>query len=174
VSDVFASALWALDTMWILADNGCQGINFHTGIGLYYSPVMNENGMLKAKPEYYAMLAFKYGSINGRTITTKIDEPEYCSAHTCLINGAYSITLINKNPDKSFDFNIVRGKSTSSIIVSRLTAPSITSATDVTFGGSKVNADGTFNPSVTENYTINKTSFIVNVPAGSAAIVSVQ
>jgi hypothetical protein len=174
VSDVFASALWALDVMWILADNGCQGINFHTGIGLYYSPVMNENGILKAKPEYYAMLAFKYGSMNGRTISTKIDEAEYCSAHTCLTNGVYSLTLINKNLDKSFDFNIVRGKNISSIAVSRLTAPSITSAVDVTFGGSKVNADGTFIPSVTENYTGNKTSFIVNVPAGSAAVVTLQ
>jgi len=114
------------------ADNGCQGINFHTGIGLYYSPVMNENGVLKAKPEYYAMLAFKYGSINGRSISTKIDEAEYCSAHTSLTNGTYSLTIINKNLDKSFDFNIVRSKNISSIAVSRLTAPSITSAVDVT------------------------------------------
>lgn len=174
VSDVFASALWALDAMWVLADNGCQGINFHTGIGLYYSPFMNENGALKAKPEYYAMLAFKYGSINGRIISTKVDEPEYCTAHACLTNGAYSITLINKNPDKNFDFNLVRGKSISSITVSRLAAPSITSTADVTFGGSKVNADGTFNPSATENYTVNKGNFIVNVPAGSAAVITLQ
>ena len=174
VSDVFASALWALDTMWILADNGCQGINFHTGIGLCYSPFINENGILKTKPEYYAMLAFKYGSTNGRIVPTKIDEAEYCNAHTSLINGTYSITLINKNPDKSFDFNIVRDKNISSIVVSRLTAPSITSIADVTFGGSKVNADGTFSLSAAENYTPNKTSFAINVPAGSAAVVTLQ
>ena len=174
VSDIFASALWALDSMWILADNGCQGINFHTGVGLCYSPVIHENGTFVAKPEYYAMLAFKYGSTNGRTVSTTIDDSQYCSAHTCLVNGAYSITLINKSTDKNYDFNIVADKSISAIQVSRLTAPAITSTADITFAGSKVNADGSFKPSTIENFTINKTSFVVHVPAASAAVVTAQ
>ena len=31
VSDVFGSALWALDFMWTIANNGGQGVNFHGG-----------------------------------------------------------------------------------------------------------------------------------------------
>lgn len=171
VSDVFASALWALDAMWTLADNGCQGINFHTGVGLHYSPIIRENGVFVPKPEYYAMLAFKYGSANGRSIPAKIDNSDYCSAHACLINGKYSITLVNRSLNKSFDFNIVPGKNISSINVTRLTAPAINATTGVTFGGASVKADGTFGMVTSENSTINKASFIVNVPAGNAAVV---
>jgi len=174
VSDVFASAIWALDAMWTLADNGCQGINFHTGVGLHYSPVIRENGVFVAKPEYYAMLAFKYGSANGRSIPATIDNSLFCSAHACLVDGKYSITLVNKSLDKSFDFNIIPGKIISSINVARLTAPAIDATTGVTFGGTAVKADGTFGAVTSENSTINKTSFIVTVPAGSAAVVVAQ
>lgn len=174
VSDVFASALWALDAMWTLADNGCQGINFHTGVGLHYSPVIRENGVFVAKPEYYAMLAFKYGSTNGRSFPVKIDNPQFCSAHACLVNGKYSITLVNKSVDKSFDFNILPGKNISSINVTRLIAPAIDAKTGVTFGGAAVKADGTFAAVTSENSTINKTSFIVTVAPGSAAVVAAQ
>jgi hypothetical protein len=171
VSDVFASALWALETMWILADNGCEGINFHNGIGLNYSPVLSENGKLTAKPEYYAMLAFKYASTNGRTVPTKIDEGQYCSAHTSLVNGTYYITLINRNTTRDFDFNIIPGKIIANIQVSRLTAPAITAKTGITFGGSSVNTDGTLSALVPENITVNKPSFVVKVPAGSAVVI---
>jgi hypothetical protein len=174
VSDVFASALWALDTMWILADNNCQGINFHDGLGLHYSPIFSENGVLTARPEYYAMLAFKYASTNGKIIPTKIDNGQYCSAHTCLANGAYSITLINKSIDTDFDFNIIPGKKIMSINISRLNAPSVISASGTKFAGSQVKADGSFSPSSSEDVTVNKTSFIVHVPAASAAVVTAQ
>ncbi|MDP9076083.1 MAG: glycosyl hydrolase family 79 C-terminal domain-containing protein [Bacteroidota bacterium] len=174
VSDVFASALWALDIMWAFADQSCQGINFHTGKGLFYSPIMNENGVFVTKPEYYAMLAFKYGSANGRLVATTTDNTFVCSAHTTVINNTYSITLINKDVNKSYDFNIIPNKSVLSAKVYRLSAPSITAKEGITFAGSKVNADGTFNPSASENVTITKRNFIVNVPAGSAAVVVAQ
>ncbi|HEY1661649.1 MAG TPA: hypothetical protein VGI03_04460 [Verrucomicrobiae bacterium] len=31
VSDTFASSLWALDFLWWWAEDGCSGVNFHTG-----------------------------------------------------------------------------------------------------------------------------------------------
>jgi hypothetical protein len=62
VSDVFASALWALDYMWTVAENQGQGINFHGGTGGSYSPVVLTDNVWSARPEYYAMLAFKAGS----------------------------------------------------------------------------------------------------------------
>jgi len=47
VSDVFGSALWALDYMFILAAHGCAGINLQTDINhlawiSYYSPIVHE------------------------------------------------------------------------------------------------------------------------------------
>ncbi|MES2108252.1 MAG: hypothetical protein V4577_05880 [Bacteroidota bacterium] len=174
VSDVFASALWALDTMWILADNGCQGINFHNGIGLHYSPIFSDNGKLTARPEYYAMLAFRYAAINGRSIPLKADKTTYCSAHACSNNGGYSITLINKSIDTDYDFNIIPGKRIGNITVNRLNAPSILATTGTKFAGREVNADGSFQPAAGDDLAVNKNSFIVHVPAASAAVVVAQ
>jgi hypothetical protein len=174
VSDVFASAIWALDVMWTLADNGCQGINFHTGTNLYYSPVVNENGQFVTRPEYYAMLAFRYGSANGNLVSLNTDDSRYCTAHASKIGGNYTVTLINKSIDKSYYFNIIPGMQISSVKVSRLTAPSLTATAGVKFAGSTVNTDGTFSPSATESYTVNDKRFTVNVPAGSAAVVTIQ
>ena len=183
VSDVFASALWALDLMWTIAENNGQGINFHGGTGLYYSPIIIKNGVLTAMPEYYAMLAFKYGSRGGTIIPAVINNPitynnnptYNCSAYaTTNADNTLSVTLINKEESENIPFAIQFGKNASSIQVVRLTAPAITSAAGTKFAGSAVNADGTFSPIVTERYSINNDSFTVTVPAGSAAIVTVQ
>lgn len=174
VSDVFASALWALDTMWILADAGCQGINFHNGLGLHYSPIFSENGKLTARPEYYAMLAFRYAATNGIIVPATVDKVTYCSAHACRANGSYSITLINKSIDTDFDFNIIPGKKITRIAINRLNAPSIIAKTGTKFANSEVNADGSFQPAAGEEAAVNKNSFIVHVPAASAAVVTAQ
>jgi hypothetical protein len=175
VSDVFASALWALDFMWTVAGNNGVGINFHGGDNLYYSPVLVQNGVLVASPEYYAMLAFKYGSEGGTIIPSTISNPDYCSAYACAkADGTYAFTLINKDEKNNYSFNIQLNKTASGVQIARLTAPSVTATTGTTFAGAMVNADGTFENKTTEQYSVNGKIFIVNVPAGSAAVVTVQ
>ena len=175
VSDVFASALWALDAMWTVAENNGDGINFHGGDSLYYSPVLVQNGVLKASPEYYAMLAFKYGSTGGTIIPTNISNPQYCSAYACVkADGTYTFTLINRDEKNNYSFNVQLNKTASGIQIAWLTAPSITATEGTTFAGAMVNADGTFETKTTEQYFVSGKSFIVNVPAGSAAVVTVQ
>jgi len=175
VSDVFASALWALDFMWTVAENNGVGINFHGGDGLHYSPVLVQNGVLVASPEYYAMLAFKYGSTGGTIIPASISNPDYCSAYACAkADGTYTFTLINKDEKNNYSFNIQLNKTASVIQVARLTAPSVTATTGTTFAGAMVNADGTFETKTTEQYSVSGKSFIVNLLPGSAAVVTVQ
>jgi len=178
VSDVFASALWALDFMWTVAENNGRGVNFHSGARHFaYTPIALENGTFVARPEYYAMLAFKYGGVGGTIIPATINDPrDYnnCTAYACMnANNTYSVTLINKEDAKNFDFTIQLTKTASTIKIDRLIAPSITSKTDVTFAGSAVNADGTFVPS-SEEHTVNNENFVVYVPAGSAAVVTIK
>ncbi len=178
VSDVFASALWALDFMWTVAENNGQGVNFHGGTPFFvYTPITVDNGVVIARPEYYAMLAFK-DAVGGAIIpATIIDPRDYnnCSAYACAnSDNSYSITLINKEDKKDFSFTMQLSKTAASIKVARLTAPTITSATGVTFDGTSVNTDGTFTPETTEQRVINGKIFTVNVPAGSAAVITVQ
>jgi hypothetical protein len=176
VSDTFASALWALDFMWTVAASGGQGVNFHTLTWGAYSPVVFDNGAMLAKPEYYGMLAFKYGSTRGTIIPADINHAEYnCSAFACINpDNSQSLTLINKDDSNNFSFTVQPGKHVSTIQISRLSAPSITSTGGVTLGGNMVNADGTFKLGTPEEFTINKSSFVVNVPAGSAALVMIK
>jgi hypothetical protein len=176
-SDVFASALWALDFMWIVAENGGQGVNFHDGQGLVYSPATMSNGALVIHPEYYAMLAFKYGNKGGKIVPIDFsdNQSQYnCSAYACLnADGTWSVTIINKDiTDIAFTLQLT--KATASIEILRLTAPSVTAASGVEFAGSTVSSDGSFKPSNTEHLAANKDNCAVNVPAGSAAVVVVH
>lgn len=175
-SDVFASALWALDLMWTIAENNGQGINFHGGNHLVYSPVTIDNGVLTARPVYYAMLAFKYGAEGGAMLPVTTDHAQYkCTAYACShTGGSYSVTLINKEESNDLGFTVQLNKIVSDVKIDRLKAPGMASKTETSFGGNRVSADGTFKPAGGSHYAINGKSFVVNVPAGSAAIVTIQ
>jgi hypothetical protein len=175
VSNIFPSALWALNFMWTAAENNSQGINFHGGNGGYYSPVDNGIGTTTAMPEYYAMLAFKYGGVGGTIIPATLDNTTYnCSAYACTNAGLTYITIINMDAGKSFSFTVNLSKTAASIQISRLTAPTIYDVTGVTFAGASVQSDGAYKAGATENHTINKNSFVVKVPAASAVVIAVQ
>jgi hypothetical protein len=133
-----------------------------------------ESGVITARPEYYAMLAFKYGSSGGTIISTNNDQPNYNFSNYACLNPdkTITLTLINKET-QNLSVNIQTGKTMSSIEVSSLTAPSVTSATGTTFAGSTVNDDGTFTPAP-KKYTINQQKFTLDVPAGSAAVVTIN
>lgn len=179
VSDVFASALWGLDFMWQAAQNNCAGVNFHSGTNTdqHYTAITIDNGILTARPLYYGMLAFRYATNSNATIIpTSMDNNTYnCSAYACaLANGDYAITIINKEVSKNFSINVQLSKSASTISIARLTAPLVISATGVRFANSQVNTDGTFKPNISEQFSINKDTFTINIPASSAAVIKVQ
>ena len=63
VSDTFASALWSLNTMFNLARQGVDGVNFHMLPGSHYelfSPAQDATGTWSAvvHPEYYGLYLF--------------------------------------------------------------------------------------------------------------------
>ncbi|MGZ3776312.1 MAG: glycosyl hydrolase family 79 C-terminal domain-containing protein, partial [Mucilaginibacter sp.] len=64
------------------------------------------------------------------------------------------------------------GRTIPNASVIRLTAPTVLSKDNISLAGRAVGADGTFTPMQPEVYNVNKSSFIVKVPAGSAAIVT--
>jgi hypothetical protein len=163
--------------MWTVAENKGQGINFHGGGSwFHYSPIGTENGVFSARPEYYAMLAFKYGATGQTIVPATINKTWFnLQAHACVnSNNTYSITIINKEVTKQFSVKIVLSKTASSVKIARLSAPLINSATDITFAGSSVNPDGTFQPNITEQFTPNQKYFVVTIPAASAAVITVQ
>jgi len=176
VSDIFASALWALDFMWTVAQNNGGGINFHGGNHAAYTPIEVQNGIVTARPEYYAMLAFKYGTRSATIVAASTDHATYqCSAYACVnSDGTRTVTLINKDEMKNFYVTVQGGRSVSSVQITRLTAPGMQSTEGITFGGSGIKSDGTFIPGAPEHYIVNKKNFSVNIPAASAAVITLQ
>jgi len=176
ISDIFASALWALDYMWTVAQNQGAGINFHGGNHAVYTPIEVQNGVVTARPEYYAMLAFKYGTRSSTVIAANTDHAAYqCSAYACInSDGTRTVTLINKDEVNNFYVTVQQGRSASSIQIARLIAPGMQSTEGIMFGGSAIKSDGTFAPSSLERYMVNKKSFSVNIPAASAAVITLQ
>jgi len=176
VSNGFASSLWALDYMWILAEHGSQGVNFHGGNSTMYSPIIYQNGVFTAQPLYYGMLVFKNAAI-GNIIPLDITNSTNvnCTVHASFSNNIEYVTIVNKDTVNAAAVTITPNRPATSVQVMRLTAPSVTSlAANVSFAGSQVNTDGTFQIQTTENYSLTTQNFIVNVPAGSAAVVQIK
>ena len=175
VSNVFASSLWALDYMWTVAENNGQGVNFHGGNGGPYSPFVLSNSVITAQPEYYAMLAFKYGTNGGNLLPVSLSASAYnCTAYACKNGNATYVTLINKDTVNNLSFSIQLNQSVGTIQLARLSAPNITSTSGIQFAGSTVNTDGSFIMGTLEQYAVNKNNFVVNVPSGSAVVVTAQ
>lgn len=176
VSDVFASALWTLDFMWLMARNNCEGVNFHGSSGSAYTPIAKTNGVMVPRPGYYAMLAFKYaGTVGGRILPVTLSaNNRNCTAYACLNNdGKTYVTLINKDPENiSYTLNL--SSTVSTMKLARLTAPSVTATGGVTFSGSSVQSDGSFTPGTPEQYNVGSSSVVVNVPARTAVVVTLQ
>ena len=175
VSNVFASALWALDYMWTVVENNGLGVNFHGGNGGAYSPFVLSNSVITAQPEYYAMLAFKYGTNGGNLLPVSLSASAYnCTAYACKNGNATYVTLINKDTVNNLSFSIQLNQSVGTIQLARLSAPTITSTSGIQFAGSTVNTDGSFKMGTLEQYAVNKNNFVVNVPSGSAVVVTAQ
>lgn len=177
VSNTFASALWGLDLMFALAQQGVAGVNFHGG-NAPSTPIVFLSGPATPKPLYYGMLFFAQATTGKKMLAVKstpqspINLSTYATQQT---NGVVKVTLINKDLSKEAFVTLSAINTNLSFELAsatRLSAPSLSSTTGVLFGGSAVAADGTWSASKTEDLTINGNTTTVKVPAGSAVLLT--
>jgi Glycosyl hydrolase family 79 C-terminal beta domain len=181
VSDTFATALWSLDTLFQLARVGVAGVNFHTFDHAAYAPFSfsRANGTWtgRVNPVYYGMLAFARtvppGSQllagSGRAASDfdvfAIRTPQH-QVRAVLVN--YSQTQ-----DQTAELHLpASGPAT----VERLVAPSVRAKLGVQLGGRTFGAQTTTGklagrPTLSQ-VKPGKNGYMVQVPAGSAAVVS--
>jgi hypothetical protein len=176
VSDTFASALWAGDLMYQLASQGGVGINFHGGGYGWYTPIAGtpEYGFL-ARPIYYGMLLFAEAGA-GQLIQTQLDGLDQAPLLTAYglrtNNGKIKATIFNKSLNQSVELTVnAQGRFAS---VLRLRAPRIDDATDVTFGGTPVGANGNWSAALGQRLAAENCSIALNLPAASAALLSFE
>jgi hypothetical protein len=179
VSNTLAAALWVLDYMFILASQGCSGVNMETGVNQLgfissYSPIGDdEQGHYSAAPEYYGMLAFSLAG-RGDLLPVETDAPTAAikAYATRPKEGGLELTLINKSETASVLHLNTRSQSREAAVM-RLTGPAIDAKTGIMLGGAEVTSRGTWKAAGTEALPIRKGQFTIPMPAASAAIVSI-
>ncbi len=176
VSDTFASALWGSDLMYQLASAGGIGINFHGGGYGWYSPIAGtrQNGFL-ARPLYYGMLMFAQagvGTLLETTLDPAPDAPLLTAYALRAPGGALKVAAFNKNMDRAVQLDIDPGLRTGPATALRLYAPRLDDATDVTFAGAPVGANGSWSVASEEKPAGESGILRMELPPGSAALVT--
>lgn len=176
----FASALWALDTLFEMANVGVDGVNVHT-----YPPTTDELWQFnfghgrwhgQVEPEYYGLLMFARAAPAGSTllkITGKAGRGIHVWA-TLAPGGSTRVLLINDLPQaRTFALKIPGVTGPGSI--QRLQAPTLASKKGVTLGGQSlggVTKTGVLAPPIPASVTRTGGRYVVKLPAGSATLVT--
>ena len=177
VSDTFASALWALDYLFVLAGYGCGGVNMETGVNHLgwiskYTPITDDlKGHYGPAPEYYGLLAFAHAA-KGEQIAAAADTGGInLTAYATRQAHAVIVTVINKDMSRDASVEVI-GITAKHAQATRLAAPSLTTMTDVTLGGASLTAGGAWPGGKSVPVRVTGGKAMLDVPAGSAALVT--
>jgi hypothetical protein len=185
VSDRFASALWSLDMLFHLAQEGVDGVNFHTFVKAYYRPFTFRHAGARwsanVTPMYYGLYAFAHAAPPGSRLlgVTGPGDPTLRVWATRAPDQRERVVLINTSTGHTRTVAlrlgaVGRGRRAS---VERLTAPSLASARGVRLGGQFFARDTTSGRltgprAVSHPRQLAGGVYTVQIPAGSAAILT--
>jgi glycosyl hydrolase family 79 len=184
VSQTFASALWALDTLFELARVGVDGVNIHTypGAGYELFSFDHSNGRWHGAvaPEYYGLLMFAKATPPGSRLLGVSGETGSGLKvwATSAPDGRIRIVLINKDLAHAHALAIRVGATGGAATLERLEAPTVQTNTGVTLGGQSIGSQtvtGTLHGTPrTTTVTPLRGSYTVTLPATSAALLTVR
>jgi hypothetical protein len=182
VSNVFASSLWSLDTLFAMARAGIAGVNIHTVPGTI-NEVLGANqagGKWQAvvHPEYYGLMMFAQAAPAGSRLLriTGTGTSGLKAWATRAPDGHVRVVLINRGSRPRTA--VVRIPSVADpATVERLRAPSLGSTSGITLGGQTFGAaTSTGMPAGTSDNTVVKPGggggYTVTVPGHSAALLT--
>jgi hypothetical protein len=171
VSGSFASALWSLEFMFDFASAGGAGVNFTANSTLTPEP--------EVAPIFYGMLLFGQAIQKSASfIPLSVEGQRSIRAWSTLDkNGLIRIVLMNKDPTQSGTVVLKIPHTMGPAKIVRLTAPSLSSQKGILLGGQTFDGspDGSILGIHSEwSLTPTHQQFPIALPAGSAALVSVQ
>ncbi len=181
-SNTFAEALWDLDYLYWWANNGAEGLNFHTGDSVsggtaYYSLFTTTTGGYTANPGAYGALAFNLGG-HGRIV------PVTLTNSTGLDLTAYSVlasdnslwvTIINKTHETgatTADLTLNLGGNYSQGDMWLMQAPNNddSQTTGITLGGASIGVTGIWNGTSTP-VSVSGSTITMNLSPSTAAVI---
>ncbi len=176
LTDSFGAALWTIDFLFANALNQSRGVAFTSGgsgAGNYTPLVDDLTKVTGIGPDFYGLYAYSLISKGGKLMTTDV-APAYETLSAYAIeqpNGSTAVILSNKNPYSSVTVAVKPLTTFSQAYTLLLTAPSLTSTSGFTLGGSPINIDGSWTPTHYPAVPVVGDQAVVTVPPGSAQIV---
>jgi hypothetical protein len=180
VSDTFASALWALDTLFEMVRVGIHGVNIHTfpGAGYELFRLNRANGRWRAvvAPEYYGLLLFARAAPPGSRLL-RVSGASSGSVRTWATrapDGTIRVVLVNTG-SRARRLNVgVTGAPVGPAVLERLSAPNVRARGGVSLGGQSFGTR-TFTGTLAGNPRTIAMSpvrgrYVVSLPAASAAM----
>lgn len=173
VSQTFASALWALDTLFALDQTGADGVAIHTFPGAGYELFAVGGGRAAPAPEYYGLLAFSAAAPAGsRLLATSASLPAPVTLWaTRSAGGQEHVVVINKDATRAYTLRLrIAGVHGDAHVVA-LTGSGI-SAHDAAWAGQTVDPQtGRLAGSpATSTVGARQGRYPITVAAGSAAV----
>jgi hypothetical protein len=184
VSNVFASALWAVDYVARAMASGVAGLNFHDLIAEpeSYSPLVAGDpqelagGVLHANPEWYALLLTDR-LLGDQPVQAAVRGGERTLTAAAFLspNGTLQLALVDFAPTGAQPL-LLRLQVPSTLrsgTILRLSAPGLRATAGVTLGGSAVTPEGTWTPLAgLPQVSRSHGSLALKMPASSAALVT--
>jgi hypothetical protein len=173
VSDTIASALWAIEYLFAIANRDGTGANFHS-LGHDLNNVLgDDNGLIEeVRPLYYGLLFFNLAG-DGHPVDTTQDARGLDVTANALRNedGSTSVFVVNKTAATAIEYGINIGRDVKSADALILTAPARNSTSGVTIQGESVGLDGSFTRKPATPISISGATASGRLAAGSAALV---
>jgi hypothetical protein len=182
VSQSFASALWALDTLFEMARVGVDGVNIHTYPGAIYQlfTFTRTHGAWRGavSPEYYGLLMFAQAAPAGSRLLT-VSETRGGQLNAWATrgpDGTFRVVTINES-DRARRVSIRLASARNDAVLERLQAPRLTSRGEVTLAGQSFGSSTSTGRLAGRQRSFSVASrrglYVFNVPAGSAALLMI-
>jgi hypothetical protein len=145
----FATALWAINALFAMAQVGVDGVNIHSfpksSCSLFTFTHTNGSWRARVEPEYYGLLMFSQAAPPGSQIL-RLSGPATSALHawaTRATDGRIRVVLINDDPTQSHTIAIRVTGTAGTATLERLEAPSLTANRGVTLGAATFGASTT-------------------------------
>jgi hypothetical protein len=184
VSDVYASALWAVDYTLLMAQQGIAGVNFHGGFGLCtagsYSPLCaasaadEQANIFTPQPVYYGLLFTRLVGA-GKFYPVTVSSTNNLTAYAIRgMDGKTRVVIVEKDDPSVGTINVTlnAGKMGGVASALHLTGTSLTSSQGVQIQGATVDRSGQFRPGIPNLIVGSHGTYTIPVQSGSAVLIT--
>jgi hypothetical protein len=183
VSDTFASALWAISTLFSMADDGVDGVNIHTWRGsagrLFDFNLVGGQWVGTVGPDYYGLLFFSQAAPSGSRMLSAAETNGGQVQSWATVDPDYTIrvTLVNDSLTEARSVLVRPPDKATAAQLEFLQAPSAYATSGVTLAGQTFGAQTTTGvlpgTAATSQLTIAGGAFSVQLPPASAALITI-